>query len=148
MPNTIHLHRVLRASPEKVYRAFLVPEALAKWNPPNGFFAKVHELNPTVGGKYRISFINFSNGSSHSFGGEYLELVPNERILCRDQFEDPNLLGTLQTTITLKKIIFGTELTVVQEGLPDAIPPEACYLGWQESLDLLARLVEVDIPDQ
>ncbi|MGP8034046.1 MAG: SRPBCC family protein [Steroidobacteraceae bacterium] len=144
--NTVRLHRVLRAPPERVYRAFLDADANAKWLPPNGFTCKVHHLEARVGGTYRMSFTNFSSGSSHSFGGKYVELVPNERIRHTDTFDDPNLRGEMQTTITLKKVIVGTELTVVQEGIPAAIPPEACYLGWQESLTLLAKLVEAEIP--
>lgn len=147
MPNTVRFHRVLRAKPEKVYRAFLNAEALAKWLPPNGFTCKVHHLDAKVGGTYKMSFTNFSNGKSHSFGGTYAELVPHERIRYGDKFDDPNLPGEMQTTITLKAVSCGTELTIVQEGLPDVIPPEACYLGWQESLTLLAKLVEVEIPD-
>lgn len=147
MPSgTVRLHRVLRAPPERVYRAFLDPDANAKWLPPDGFTCKVHELDARVGGGYRMSFTNFSTGSSHSFGGRYLELVPDERIRHSDTFDDPNLKGEMQTTISLRKVAFGTELTVVQEGIPAAIPTEACYLGWQESLTLLARLVEPDIP--
>jgi uncharacterized protein YndB with AHSA1/START domain len=144
--NTIRLHRVLHAPPERVYRAFLDAAAMAKWLPPNGFTCTVHEFNPKVGGKYRMSFTNFSSGNSHSFGGEFLELVPNERIKHTDVFEDPNLPGEMRTTITLKKVSVGTELNVVQEGVPEMIPPEACYLGWQESLVLLAKLVEPEIP--
>ena len=145
--NTIRLHRVLRASPERVYRAFLDADALAKWLPPNGFTCKVPQSDPRVGGSYRMSFTNFSTGKSHSFGGRYLELVPHERIRYTDKFEDPNLPGEMQTTIVLKKVSCGTELNVVQEGVPDVIPPEMCYLGWQESLILLAKLVEAEIPD-
>lgn len=148
MPNTIRLHRVLKAPPARVYKAFLNPEAMAKWLPPNGFTGKVHEMDARVGGKYRMSFTNFTTGSSHSFGGEYLELVPDERIRHTDVFEDPNLPGTIHVTITLKKVFCGTELHVTQEGVPDVIPAEACYLGWQESLMLLAKLVEAEIPDQ
>ena len=147
MPNTIQIHRVLRAEPEKVYRAFLDPEAMAKWLPPNGFTGKVHQMEAKVGGGYKMSFTNFSNGQSHSFGGTYLELVPNERIRHTDKFDDPNMPGEMQVTITLKKVSCGTELNIVQEGVPDVIPPEMCYLGWQESLDHLARLVEPEIPD-
>ena len=146
--NTVQLHRVLRASPEKIYRAFLDPEALAKWLPPNGFTCKVHEINAKVGGRFKMSFTNFSTGKSHSFGGTYVELMPNERIRYVEKFDDPNLPGEMQTTITLKKILCGTEVTIVQEGIPTAIPAEACYLGWQESLILLAKLVEAEIPDQ
>jgi uncharacterized protein YndB with AHSA1/START domain len=145
--NTIRLHRVLRATPEKVYRAFLDPDAKVKWLPPNGFTGRVHHLDAKVGGTYKMSFTNFTTGRSHSFSGEYLELVPNERLRYTDRFDDPNLPGKIQVTITLKKVSCGTELNVVQEGIPDVIPPEACYLGWQESLILLAKLVEVDIPD-
>ena len=145
--NTVRLHRVLRTKPERVYRAFLDPDAMAKWLPPHGFTGKVHELNATVGGRYRMSFTNFSTGSSHSFGGEYLELVPNERIRNTDKFDDPNLPGEMITTVTLKQVSVGTEVTIVQEGIPEAIPAEACYLGWQESLTLLAQLVEAEIPD-
>ncbi len=147
MPNTIQLHRVLRATPERVYRAFLDPDALVKWLPPNGFTGKVHHMDATVGGSYRMSFTNFTTGHSHSFGGEYLELVPNERIRHTDRFDDPNLPGEMQVTVALKKVLVGTELNVVQEGVPDVIPAEACYLGWQESLTLLAKLVEAEIPD-
>lgn len=147
MPSgTVRFHRVLRAPPERVYRAFLDPDANAKWLPPDGFTCKVHELDARVGGGYRMSFTNFSTGNSHSFGGRYLELVPDERIRHTDTFDDPSMKGEMQTTITLRKVAFGTELTVVQEGIPAAIPTEACYLGWQESLTLLARLVEPDIP--
>jgi len=145
MPNTIRLHRVLRAAPEKVYRAFLDADAMAKWLPPNGFTGKVHQLDARVGGTHRMSFTNFTTGHGHSFGGEFLELVPHERIRYTDKFDDPNLPGVLQVTITLKKVAVGTELNVVQEGVPDVIPPEACYLGWQESLRNLARLVEPEI---
>jgi uncharacterized protein YndB with AHSA1/START domain len=145
--NTIRLHRVLRATPEKVYRAFIDPDAKAKWLPPNGFTAKVHHSDAKVGGTYKMSFTNFTTGSSHSFGGEYLELVPHERIRYADRFDDPNLPGEMQVTITLKKVSCGTELNIVQEGIPVAIPPEACYLGWQESLILLGKLVEPNIPD-
>lgn len=147
MPNSVRFHRVLRTSPEKVYRAFLDADAKAKWLPPHGFTGKVHHLDARVGGSYKMSFTNFSTGHSHTFGGEYLELTPNERIRYSDKFDDPNLQGEMQTTVTLKEASCGTELTIVQEGIPDAIPPEACYLGWQESLALLAQLVEADIPD-
>ena len=146
MSNTVELHRVLRAAPEKVYRAFLDADAMAKWLPPNGFTGKVHHLDAKVGGTYRMSFTNFSTGHSHSFGGEYLELVPHERIRHTDRFDDPNLPGEMQTTITLKRVSVGTEVTIRQEGLPAVIPVEACYLGWQESLTLLVQLVEADIP--
>ena len=144
--NTVRFHRVLRATPERVYRAFLDADAMAKWLPPNGFTGKVHQMDARVGGTYKMSFTNFSTGHGHSFGGEYLELVPNERIRHTDTFDDPNLPGQMQTTITLKKVSCGTELTVVQEGIPEVIPPEACCLGWQESLTLLAQLVEAEIP--
>ena len=146
MPNTVRLHRVLRSTPERVYRAFLDPEAMAKWLPPNGFTGKVHQLDARVGGTYRMSFTNFTSGKSHSFGGEYLELVPNERIRHTDRFDDPNLPGEMQVTITLKKVAVGTDVSIVQEGVPDVIPAEACYLGWQESLTLLTQLVEAEIP--
>jgi uncharacterized protein YndB with AHSA1/START domain len=146
MPNTVRFHRVLRASPEKVYRAFLDPDAMAKWLPPNGFTGKVHEMDARVGGSYKMSFTNFTTGRSHSFGGEFLELIPNERIRHTDKFDDPNLPGQMQTTIALKKVSCGTQLDIVQEGIPDVIPPEGCYLGWQESLSLLAKLVEAEIP--
>lgn len=145
MPNTIRLHRVLRAAPEKVYRAFLEPEAKVKWLPPHGFTGKVHELEPRVGGRYRMWFTNLSNGESHSFGGTYTELIPNERICHTDTFDDPNLPGEMRVTITLKEVLCGTELSIVQEGVPDAIPAEMCYLGWQESLVLLAQLVEAQV---
>jgi uncharacterized protein YndB with AHSA1/START domain len=147
MPNSVQFHRVLRATPEKVYRAFLDADAMAKWLPPNGFTGKVHHLDAKVGGTYRMSFTNFTTGRSHSFGGEFLELVPHERIRYTDKFDDPNLPGKMQTTINLKKVFCGTELNIVQEGLPDVMPPEACCLGWQESLTLLAKLVEAEIPD-
>jgi uncharacterized protein YndB with AHSA1/START domain len=146
--NTIRLHRVLRAPPERVYRAFLDADALAKWIPPNGFTGKVHHMDAKVGGSYRMSFTNFTTGKSHAFGGEYLELVPNERIRHTDRFDDPNLPGVMQVTIALIKVSCGTDLSIVQEGVPAVIPPEACYLGWQESLTLLGKLVEAEIPDQ
>jgi uncharacterized protein YndB with AHSA1/START domain len=139
---------VLRAPPERVYRAFLDADAMVKWLPPNGFTGKVHQLDAKVGGTHRMSFTNFTTGRSHSFGGTYLELVPHERIRYTDKFDDPNLLGEMQATITLRKVPVGTEVTIVQEGVPDVIPPDACYLGWQESLALLAKLVEPEIPDQ
>jgi uncharacterized protein YndB with AHSA1/START domain len=145
--NTIRLHRVLRATPEKIYRAFLDPDAKAKWLPPNGFTGKVHHSDVKVGGGYKMSFANFATGHIHSFGGEYVELVPHERIRYTDKFDDPNLPGEMRITVTLKKVSCGTELNIVQEGVPDVIPPEACYLGWQESLILLAKLVEAEIPD-
>jgi uncharacterized protein YndB with AHSA1/START domain len=147
MPNTVRFHRVLRATPERVYRAFLDPDAMAKWLPPNGFTGKVHHIDAKVGGAYKMSFTNFTTGKSHSFGGTFLELVPHERLRYTDQFDDPNLPGEIQTTVTLKKVSCGTDLNVMQEGLPDVIPPEACCLGWQESLTLLAKLVEAEIPD-
>lgn len=143
--NTVRLHRVLRAPPERIYHAFLDAEAMAKWLPPHGFTGKVHELDARVGGRYRMSFTNFTTGQGHSFGGEYLELVPNERIRHTDEFDDPNLPGTMQVTVTLRPVSCGTELKIVQEGIPDMIPLEACYLGWQESLALLAQLVEAEI---
>jgi uncharacterized protein YndB with AHSA1/START domain len=146
MPNTVRLHRVLRSTPERIYRAFLDADAMVKWLPPNGFTGRVHQLDAKVGGTYKMSFTNFSTGTSHSFGGEYLELVPNERIRHTDTFDDPNLPGAMRTTISLRKVLVGTEVDIVQEGIPDAIPPEACYLGWQESLSLLAMLVEAEIP--
>jgi uncharacterized protein YndB with AHSA1/START domain len=145
--HTIRLHRVLRTTPERVYRAFLDADAMAKWLPPNGFTGKVHHMDAKVGGGYKMSFTNFTSGKSHSFGGEYLELTPNERIRCTDRFDDPNLPGEIQTAVTLKKVLVGTEVNVVQEGVPAVIPAEACYLGWQESLTLLAKLVEAEIPD-
>ncbi len=145
--NTIRLHRVLRATPEKVYRAFLDGDAMNKWLPPNGFTGKVHHIDAKIGGTYKMSFMNFSTGKSHSFGGEYLELVPHERIRHTDRFDDPNLPGEMQTTITLKKVSCGTELNIVQEGVPEVIPAEGCYVGWQESLILLGKLVEAEIPD-
>lgn len=143
---TVRFHRILRAPPERVYRAFLDADALVKWLAPNGFTAKVHQLDARVGGSYRISFANFASGHSHSFGGEYLELVPNERIRHTDRFDDPNLPGTLTVTVSLAAVSCGTELVIVQEGIPEVIPLEACYLGWQESLALLAQLVEAEIP--
>ena len=146
--HTIQLHRVLRATPQRVYRAFLDADAMAKWLPPNGFTGKVHQLEPRVGGIHRMSFTNFTTGKSQSFGGSYLELLPHERIRYTDKFDDPNLAGEMQTTITLKQVSCGTELNIVQEGVPAVIPPEACYLGWQESLTLLAKLVEAEIPDE
>ena len=144
--NTVRLYRVLRATPERVYRAFLDADAMAKWLPPNGFTGKVHHVDAKVGGAYKMSFTNFSTGHSHSFGGKYLELVPNERIRHTDEFDDPNLPGEMQTTVSIRQVFCGTELDIVQEGIPEAIPPEACYLGWQESLTLLAQLVEAEIP--
>ncbi|HEX9730601.1 MAG TPA: SRPBCC family protein [Thermoanaerobaculia bacterium] len=148
MPSTIRLHRVLKSTPERAYRAFLEPDAMVKWLPPNGFTGKVHEMDARVGGTYKMSFTNFSTGTTHSFGGEYLELVPHERLRYVDRFDDPNLPGDMQVTVTLREVSCGTELNVVQEGVPDVIPAEACYLGWQESLILLAKLVEAEIPDE
>lgn len=145
MPNTVRLHRVLTTTPEKVYRAFLEPDAMAKWLPPNGFTCTVHHVDPVVGGNHRMSFRNFTTGESHSFGGKYLELTPNERIRYTDNFEDPGLAGEILVTVTLKAVSVGTELSVVQEGLPDVIPIEGCYLGWQQSLRNLAKLVEPEI---
>jgi uncharacterized protein YndB with AHSA1/START domain len=145
--NTIRLHRVLRAAPERVYRAFVDPDAMVKWLPPNGFTGKVHEMDARVGGRHQMSFTNFTTGKSHSFGGTYVELRPNELIRYTDKFDDPNLPGEMQVTVTLKKGSCGTEVDIVQEGVPDVIPAEACYLGWQESLILLAKLVEAEIPD-
>jgi uncharacterized protein YndB with AHSA1/START domain len=147
MPNSVRLHRVLRASPERVYRAFLDADAMAKWLPPNGFTGRVHHLDAKVGGTYKMSFTNFTTGKSNSFGGKYLELVPNERIRHTDVFDDPNLPGEMVVTVTLKKVSVGTDMSIVQEGIPDVIPAEACYLGWQESLTLLAKLVEAEIPE-
>jgi uncharacterized protein YndB with AHSA1/START domain len=147
MPNTVQFHRVLRARPERVYRAFLDADAVVKWLPPNGFTGKVHQMDVRPGGKYKMSFTNFTSGKSHSFGGEYLELVPNERIRWTDRFDDPGLPGEMTVTVRLKQVMVGTEVNIVQEGLPDVIPPEACTLGWQESLTLLAKLVEAEIPD-
>jgi uncharacterized protein YndB with AHSA1/START domain len=147
MPSTIRLHRVLRAPPERVYRAFLDAEAMAKWLPPYGFTAKVHHLDARVGGTHKMSFTNFTTGKSHSFGGRYLELKPHERIRYTDEFDDANLPGEMQVSVTLKKVSCGTEVTIVQEGVPDVIPAEACYLGWQESLAQLANLVDPEIPD-
>ena len=145
--NTIRLHRVLRATPERVYRAFLDPAAMCKWLPPNGFTGTVHESDIKVGGGYRMSFTNFTSGKSHSFRGRYVELKPHERIRYTDMFDDPGLPGEMQVTVSLKKVSVGTELNIVQEGVPDVIPAEACYLGWQESLTLLTKLVEAEIPD-
>ena len=143
--NTVKLHRVLKSTPDRVYRAFLDPDAMAKWLPPHGFTGKVHSIEPRVGGTYKMSFKNFTTGESHSFGGKYLELVPNERIRHTDRFDDANLPGEMVTTITIKQVSVGVELNVVQEGIPEAIPAEACYLGWQESLTLLTQLVEPEI---
>jgi uncharacterized protein YndB with AHSA1/START domain len=143
---TVRLHRVLRAPPERVYKAFLDADAMAKWLPPYGFTCKVHHLDPRVGGTFRMSFANFSTGQGHSFGGEYLELVPSQKLRYTDRFDDPNLPGEIMVTVTLRQVSCGTELNVVQEGLPEVIPVEMCYLGWQETLVQLARLVEPDIP--
>ncbi|WP_265948255.1 SRPBCC family protein [Dechloromonas sp. A34] len=145
--NTVTLHRVLRATPDRVYRAFLDAEAMVKWLPPHGFTGKVHHLDATVGGTYKMSFTNFSTGHSHSFGGKYLELVPNERIRHTDSFDDPNLPGEMETTISIRPVFCGVELNIVQRGIPEVVPAEACYLGWQESLVLLAQLVEAEIPE-
>ncbi len=145
--NTVKLHRVLRTTPDRIYRAFLDPDAMVKWLPPNGFTGKVHHIKAEVGGTYKMSFTQFGTGNSHSFGGEFLELVANERIRHTDKFDDPNLPGQMVTTISLKKVSCGTELAIVQEGLPTMIPTEACYLGWQESLTLLAKLVEAEIKE-
>lgn len=145
--NTVTLHRVLRATPDRVYRAFLDADAMVKWLPPHGFTGKVHHLDASVGGTYKMSFTNFSTGHSHSFGGKYLELVPNERIRHTDSFDDPNLPGEMETTISIRPVFCGVELNVVQQGIPEVIPAEACYLGWQESLVLLAQLVEAEIPE-
>jgi uncharacterized protein YndB with AHSA1/START domain len=145
MPNTVRLHRVLATTPDKVYRAFIEADAMAKWLPPNGFACTVHHLDAKVGGTFKMSFRNFTTGASHSFGGEYLELVPGERLGYTDKFDDANLPGEMQVTVTLKRVLVGTDLTIVQEGIPDAIPVEMCYLGWQESLRNLARLVEPEI---
>ena len=145
---TVRLHRVLKTTPEKVYKAFLDAEAMVKWLPPNGFTGQVHEMDARVGGKYKMSFTNFSTGKSHSFGGEYLELIPNQRIRNSDRFDDPNMPGEMMNTIDIKAVSVGTELSILQEGIPEMIPVEACYLGWQESLMLLAKLVEADIPDE
>jgi uncharacterized protein YndB with AHSA1/START domain len=147
MPSSVQFHRVLRAAPERVYRAFIDADAMAKWLPPNGFTGRVHHMDPRVGGTYKMSFTNFTSGKSHSFGGEYLELVPNERLRWTDRFDDPNLPGAMTVTVHLKKVSVGTEVHIVQEGIPDVIPPDACTLGWQESLTLLGKLVEAEIPD-
>ena len=148
MGNTVKLHRVLKAPAERVYKAFLDPDAMVKWLPPHGFTGKVHEIDATVGGKYKMSFTNFSNGQSHSFGGEYLELEPGKRIKHTDRFDDPNLPGEMITTVDLRQTMVGSEVNITQEGIPDMIPVEACYLGWQESLTLLAQLVEAEIPSE
>ena len=148
MPSTIRLHRVFKSSPERLYRAFTNPDALVKWMPPHGFIAKVHAMDLKVGGSYRMSFTNLGTGSTHSFGGEYLEIVPNQKIRHTDKFDDPNLPGTMTVTVEIKRVMVGAELNILQEGVPDVIPAEACYLGWGESLDLLKALVEPEIPDQ
>ena len=145
--NSVSLHRVLKASPEKVYRAFTDPKAIAAWLPPYGFLCTVHEMNVKVDGTFRMSFHNFSTGNGHSFGGKYLEIKPNEFLKYTDKFDDPNLPGEMMTTVSLKKVMVGTEIRITQEGIPEAIPAEMCYLGWQESLEKLAKLVEPDIPD-
>ena len=145
--NTVRLHRVIRAPAARVYRAFLDPDAMAKWMPPHGFTGKVHHIDAEVGGTYKMSFTNFSTGHTHTFGGKYLELVPNERIRNTDAFDDPNLPGEMVTIVSLREVSCGTELDIVQEGIPEAIPVEGCYLGWQESLTLLAQLVQAEIPD-
>ena len=147
MPSTIRLHRVFKTTPERLYKALLNPDAMSKWLPPHGFIGKVHSMDARVGGSYRMSFTNLTTGGSHSFGGEYIELVPNQRIRHTDKFDDPNLPGTMTVTIELKKVMVGTEINIVQEGVPDEIPAEACYLGWSESLDLLKLLVEPEIRD-
>jgi uncharacterized protein YndB with AHSA1/START domain len=147
MPNTVRFHRVLQAPPDRVYRAFVDPDAKVKWLPPHGFTGKVHHIDPRVGGSYKMSFTNFTSGKSHSFGGEYLEVVPNELLRWTDRFDDPNLPGEMKTILRLKKVSVGTEMEITQEGIPDAIPAEACVLGWQESLTLLAQLVEAEIPE-
>jgi len=147
MPGTVKLHRVLRSKPERVYKAFLDADAMAKWLPPNGFTGKVHEMDARVGGHYKMSFTNFSTGSSHAFGGEFLELVENEKIRYTDKFDDPNMPGQMETTVEIRQVSMGVELNITQTGIPDMIPVEACYLGWQESLRLLTLLVEAEIPD-
>lgn len=148
MTSTVRLHRVLRTTPDRLYRAFLDADAKAKWLPPNGFTGKVHELDARVGGRYRMSFTNFTTGTTHSFSGEYLELLENQRIRYEDRFDGPGLPGTIEVTVTFTQVSCGTELNIIQAGIPDAIPAEACYLGWQESLTLLAKLVEAEIPDE
>jgi len=147
MPGKVQFQRVLRSTPERVYRVFIDADAMAKWLPPNGFTGKVHHMDPRVGGTYKMSFTNFTSGKSHSFGGKYLELVPGERLRWTDKFDDPNMPGEMTVTVSLKKVSVGTEVNITQEGIPDAIPPEACCLGWQESLALLTKLVEAEIPD-
>ena len=146
-PNSVHLHRVLKTTPERLYRAFMDPDAKAKWMPPNGFIGKVHHMDAKVGGTYRMSFKNFSTGTEMFFGGTFVELVSNERIVFTDRFDDPNLPGEMKVTVSLKQVVCGTDLKITQEGIPEMIPAEACYLGWQESLFLLAQLVEAEIPD-
>jgi len=148
MSGTVKLHRIFKTRPERVYKAFIDAGAMAKWLPPNGFTGKVHEMDARVGGRYRMSFTNFSNGKSHSFGGEYLELVENEKLRYTDKFEDPNMPGEMETTVVLKTVSVGTELNVEQKGIPDMIPLESCYLGWQDSLRLLSMLVEAEVPDE
>jgi len=148
MSNTVKLHRVFTSKPERVYKAFIDPDAMSKWLPPNGFTGRVHEMDAKVGGSYKMSFTNFSNGQSHSFGGEFVEMVPNERLVYTDKFDDPNMPGDMRTTVTIKQVSVGVELNVAQEGIPDMIPVEACYLGWQESLALLKLLVEAEIPSE
>jgi uncharacterized protein YndB with AHSA1/START domain len=148
MPSTIRLHRVFKTKPERLYKAFLNPDALVKWLPPHGFTAKIHQFDARVGGTYKMSFTNLTTGSSHSFGGEYLELVPDQRIRHTDRFDDPNLPGTMTVTVEIRRVRVGAELKITQEGVPDVIPEEACYLGWGESLELLKLLVEPEIPDQ
>lgn len=143
--HTVRLHRIFRSTPDRVYRAFLDPDAMAKWLPPHGFTGKVHHIDARVGGRYEMTFTNFTTGQGHSFGGEYQELVPGERIRYSDRFDDPALAGEMQTTVTLRSVFCGTEIEIVQEGIPEPIPVEACYLGWQESLTLLAQLVEAEI---
>ena len=147
MAGTVKLHRVYTSKPDRVYKAFIDPDAMAKWLPPNGFTGKVHSMDARVGGSYKMSFTNFSNGQSHSFGGEFLELVPGERLVYTDKFDDPNLPGEMRTTVEIKQVSVGTEINITQEGIPDAIPVEACYLGWQESLSLLKMLVEAEISE-
>ena len=146
MPSTIRLHRVVRTTPEKLYRAFIEPDAMAKWLPPHGFTCKVHHMEARAGGTYKMSFTNFTTGQSHSFGGSFVDLVPGERLRYTDRFDDPNMPGEIQVTVVLKKVSVGTELNIVQEGVPDVIPAEACYLGWQDSLSQLAQLIEPNIP--
>jgi uncharacterized protein YndB with AHSA1/START domain len=147
MPSTIKLHRVLKATPERVYKAFIDDDAKVKWLPPNGFTAKMHQSDARVGGTYKMSFTNFTSGTTHTFGGKYVELVPNERVVYSDRFDDPNLPGEMKVTVLIKKVSVGTDLTITQEGVPDAIPADGCYLGWQDSLTQLANLVEPEIPD-